>query len=383
MARPGIPAFFCICILFLSGSSGSARGQHYRTELKGRLNAWDQKIMATAEEYRAKGSALRVPCTPVQDPEQPDAGSGQADNDCYKRVLEASNFMLYATDYESELLHRNILFYKNKYQGDGWILDSLVAMELEAYDSLYHAETVRNKIKKRLPLGTQAAMILEAEELENKAISRLSRILYSFLSMPLEPDIAWLHSEDTLPPYPPLLPLDPIVDLPSNNNLQLGNSIYATLQIPEQKIDQFNAFLEKNQPEIMESILVGKDIPDKEQLDKIKKDWDSFNQQGQTAVKTETIDLNHMSSPAQFIYKVQIAACRTKLTQAFLKKVYRGPEEIMESFENNWFKYTIGSYGSYAEAKKLKDICKTRGAFIVSYLNGKRFKITMQMVKSM
>jgi hypothetical protein len=353
------------------------------TELKGRLNSWDQRILATADDYRAKGTDLRDPYTTLRSPELQEEVLSPSTDEYYKRVLEASNFMLYATDYESELLHRNILYFRNKYQGENRILDSLILLELEAYDSLYHAETIRNKVKKRLPLETQVAMILEAEELEEKALLRLSKILYSFFSMPLEPDIVWLHSEDTLPPYPPLLPLEPIVDLPVNNNLQMGTSIYASLQIPEQNIDQFNTFLEKNQPEIMEAILVGKNIPDKDQLDKIKKDWDNYNNQGtQSGIKPESIDLNHKNSPAQFVYKVQISACRTKLTHPYLKKIYRGPEEIMESFENNWFKYTIGSYDSYAEAKKLKERCHTRGAFIVSYLNGKRFKITMQMVKS-
>ena len=82
-----------------------------------------------------------------------------------------------------------------------------------------------------------------------------------------------------------------------------------------------------------------------------------------------------------FLFKVQIAACRVKLSHEDLQIVYQGPEKIMEVFENNWFKYFIGTFTSFDEALNLRDKTNVNGIFIAAYFNGKRVKIPQYLKK--
>jgi hypothetical protein len=84
---------------------------------------------------------------------------------------------------------------------------------------------------------------------------------------------------------------------------------------------------------------------------------------------------NSTSQSHNFLFKVQIAACRTKLSPSDLKSIYQGNAEIKESFEDHWFKYTIGTFTSFSEALNLRDNTNVDGVFIAAYLNGQRVRI--------
>jgi hypothetical protein len=162
-----------------------------------------------------------------------------------------------------------------------------------------------------------------------------------------------------------------------------GNSVYSTFSVKEEEIDKFNDFLEKKEPAGLEALLVDKRLPGRDQVEVLQEEWTEYKKAGyRDNEKPEPINLLDESRPAQFIYKVQITACRTQLTPAQLRRVYKGTEEIVESFEDNWFKYTIGNFNSYSEAQKLKLKSEVKSAFIVSYLNGKRFRISLGMTRS-
>ncbi len=82
-----------------------------------------------------------------------------------------------------------------------------------------------------------------------------------------------------------------------------------------------------------------------------------------------------------FLFKVQIAACRVKLSKEELKSFYPGHEKVAEIFEDNWFKYSIGAFSSFDEALSLRDKTNVNGIFIAAYLNGKRVKIPLYLKK--
>jgi hypothetical protein len=79
---------------------------------------------------------------------------------------------------------------------------------------------------------------------------------------------------------------------------------------------------------------------------------------------------------AGFLYKVQIAACRVTLEPQILKSLYTDSENVTETFEDNWYKYTVGEFATYQDARKIRDQVDVPGAFVVAYLNGKRIRIT-------
>jgi tetratricopeptide (TPR) repeat protein len=74
-------------------------------------------------------------------------------------------------------------------------------------------------------------------------------------------------------------------------------------------------------------------------------------------------------------YKIQIAASKLEMKDAELKKLYRGKEVIVSSFDGEWYRYTIGDYDSMEDAIYFKDRSGVDKAFIVSFENETRKKI--------
>lgn len=84
-------------------------------------------------------------------------------------------------------------------------------------------------------------------------------------------------------------------------------------------------------------------------------------------VKKETPVLD---KPSGTIFKVQIAADKSKLSTEVLKNIYSGEENVDIIEEDGWYKYSVGKLSTYEQAIKLKSTVETEGAFIVAYNNG-------------
>lgn len=85
-------------------------------------------------------------------------------------------------------------------------------------------------------------------------------------------------------------------------------------------------------------------------------------------------DNKSFSNTKGFVYRVQISACRIPIDAKSLESIYNGEQKAQELFEDNWYKYVIGEYTSYSEARTIKEQIKVPGAFVIAYLNGKRIK---------
>jgi hypothetical protein len=103
-----------------------------------------------------------------------------------------------------------------------------------------------------------------------------------------------------------------------------------------------------------------------------------------TTQNTKTTGSNEISSGTKkdtepiahgFLYKVQIVACRVPLDNNVLASIYKGKEQIRETNEDQWYKYTIGNFPTHNEARQLRDQLNIPGVFVVAYLNGKRIKL--------
>lgn len=72
-------------------------------------------------------------------------------------------------------------------------------------------------------------------------------------------------------------------------------------------------------------------------------------------------------------YKVQIAADTAPLNLEFIKaNVYDTDEVINNEYTEGTYRYLVGRYNTYEEAKSAKDRMNVKGAFVVKYKNGKR-----------
>ncbi len=76
------------------------------------------------------------------------------------------------------------------------------------------------------------------------------------------------------------------------------------------------------------------------------------------------------------IYRVQIAASRTPLPKWKLARIYRKTGAITKKHYNDWYKYSIGAFQKYEQAKDfLSNSVKVPGAFVVAYVDGEKIDI--------
>jgi hypothetical protein len=81
----------------------------------------------------------------------------------------------------------------------------------------------------------------------------------------------------------------------------------------------------------------------------------------------------HIPEGEEIIYRVQIAALKTQLTQRALSKIYYGNKQVEMLNEDGWFKYSIGDFYTYDDANKFRKQCGVKNAFIVAYRKGQKF----------
>ncbi|HEX3006115.1 MAG TPA: hypothetical protein VHO90_00710 [Bacteroidales bacterium] len=115
-----------------------------------------------------------------------------------------------------------------------------------------------------------------------------------------------------------------------------------------------------------------------------KKEKASKKEQEKTIVseekKQDVVNNVQLESAKGFVYRIQISACRIPLDSKAQQSIYDGEHKIIELNEDNWYKYAIGEFPTYADAKRLKDNLNVPGAFVIAYLNGKRIKILQSKV---
>jgi hypothetical protein len=75
----------------------------------------------------------------------------------------------------------------------------------------------------------------------------------------------------------------------------------------------------------------------------------------------------------EVIYRVQIAANRTELSQRALSKMYYGNKSVEMINENGWFKYSVGDFTTYEEASAFRKSTGMSNAFVVAYRKGTQF----------
>ncbi len=76
------------------------------------------------------------------------------------------------------------------------------------------------------------------------------------------------------------------------------------------------------------------------------------------------------------IFKIQIAASKTPLSVASLRKIYHADEIINTVVENEWYKYSVGMFDTYREARKFKLNIGVSDSFIVVYERGKKVDVS-------
>ncbi|NJK93627.1 MAG: hypothetical protein HC905_00700 [Bacteroidales bacterium] len=68
-------------------------------------------------------------------------------------------------------------------------------------------------------------------------------------------------------------------------------------------------------------------------------------------------------------------ASRKPAAKRELKRKYKGHLPIKESYEDYWYKYSIGDYNTYNEARTISAQCNVKDNFIATYSGNNRVQI--------
>ncbi|GAB4281741.1 MAG: hypothetical protein Kow0068_06240 [Marinilabiliales bacterium] len=80
-------------------------------------------------------------------------------------------------------------------------------------------------------------------------------------------------------------------------------------------------------------------------------------------------------SSKNIVFRVQVGAARRKMPEAELKQRYPGNLPVTEVYHEGWYKYLIGYFTKYSDAKQLQATCGTYDAWVVTHKNGVRVHI--------
>ncbi len=83
--------------------------------------------------------------------------------------------------------------------------------------------------------------------------------------------------------------------------------------------------------------------------------------------------VRELPADEELIFRIQVAANRSQLSQRTLQSIYYGQKKIEMIMEDGWFKYSIGDFQDYKSADKFRSQCGADNAFIVAYRKGTRF----------
>jgi hypothetical protein len=78
------------------------------------------------------------------------------------------------------------------------------------------------------------------------------------------------------------------------------------------------------------------------------------------------------------LFKVQVCATHRTVDATFVKTNYKLPEEVMQEMHEGWFKFTVGGYGQYVEARNKREELapyNLPGPFVTAYNNGNRITV--------
>ncbi len=81
-------------------------------------------------------------------------------------------------------------------------------------------------------------------------------------------------------------------------------------------------------------------------------------------------------------YKVQVMACRKKASNKQVKRKYKGDLQVVMSFEDNWYKYTVGEFKTFNEACECLQGIDIYDAFIAAYIENKRVALVLTKSES-
>jgi hypothetical protein len=386
-------------LLHLAEFNSQLFSQQFTDGLKARLSLYDKNRILEAEALEFKGrSMLKYADIKSQGKNTNPRNNSKAEVMIEIRELDALIFILFSNELKFNILNTAIKQFWRTFNGYPKDIEDLHKYETVAYDSINLVYELRRESDREKSIIAKFPLLKKAGYIEDHAILKMEKLLYTYFQIPKPYSIKWVNSEDQKDPYvyesqQALSSKGAVLteDSSYQNRLRNAMQIFNLLEITEPQIEFFNEFLLIKYPEDDRGIDFMKVAY--ANVDTLKNQWQSYLYNGgnisESSIsellsrisKSETLDSlskdNLSGMPASsFSYKVQILASVENKSRQSLQNLYSGKEKIDEYFENKMYKYTIGNFKSYNEARLFRDQIHIQGSFIVAYLNGKRIDIS-------
>ncbi len=386
----------CLLLLGLAEFNSFIFSQQFTDGLKARLSISERNKLLEAEALEFKGNSKLKhdnsgQTSTAQSKSKTRASAGHAINE-----LDAIAFFVFSNDLKFKAINKAINDFHNSYKGKLSDIEALQKIEKTISDSVIWVNDLRRASDREKTIVEKSPLLNRAWLIENHAILRLEKLLYIYLRLPESCDFKWIYSNDTFDPFESNQANSKIIN--SNQSIDTGYTahlakameIFDLLEITEPQLEFFNEFLASQFPLPDDGIDFMKVAYSN--LDSLKFLWQTYLYSGGnkpdsagsgliTKISTSNKptlpgkDFLKSKSTSAFNYKIQILASTNKMSNESLHQIYSGKDNIDESIENGLYKYTLGNFKTYKEAKSMRDRLNIEGAFIAAYLNGKRIEV--------
>jgi hypothetical protein len=179
-----------IVIACLLGFFKYAASQQLSEELTAKLSSSDKQKIQKAEDLNTKGKKIEEEI-PV---------ANRDERKYQLKRLEAADFYQQANSKKEGVYSDNLNAFWKKYKGEKKVLDFAKKIELAAADSMKRAEQLRKTADKERKMTDRIAYLAKAEKIERKSLVMMQKVLYTYLSWPIEYDHVWVSTEDEAVP---------------------------------------------------------------------------------------------------------------------------------------------------------------------------------------
>ena len=97
-----------------------------------------------------------------------------------------------------------------------------------------------------------------------------------------------------------------------------------------------------------------------------------------TKAKVEETIAPPMSTGTSVTFKVQVCATRREVSAGTVQSSFKLPDPVIQEMHDGWFKFTVGGWGTYADARSKRDELapyNLPGPFVTAYNSGTRITV--------
>lgn len=306
----------------------------------------------------------------------------EAINRYYADRIKASYCFRNANGLYFSVLNKQLKKFWKAFKDDKESLNLIIKVENASYDSLIQADNLRGSAEKKYYIDDRIPLVTNAEHLEENALLKLQKVLYIYLNWPKVPNLAWLFSEDKYIPVNNKDTFARLSNIPISEDslpaqaMTVNSTAINSLHIAKTQEDNFQEFQTyKPASQGFNYQKIYNDV-----IDSVHKEWHEYLANAPAEVIAsepliEKYEIAGKDSGSEYIYTIQIAACRVQISPQELRRLWDGTLPIRESQEEGWYKYTIGTFNTDELARQFLNSTKNSKFFIAVYKKNKRIRI--------